>query len=345
MKQLFKKNKIIVFVLFMSQIALGQDVTPLAATTILPTTAASPVVTAPVTTTTTTTTVGPTMMDLYLQQVAAQQTAAAEQATAAATAQARSQQLAAGIQLAMKACPFFQAPEATKIKVEGQKIQEAIGRDSDKGGNQDPTVSEQDQKQNRESKSASSVVKSCDSFIKDDGEYGSLGNKVLAGVRENADAFSEKVPKDMKSLCPKYASMDSEQRNKFWVWAMMSMASTESSCDSEQVNENAPHGAAVGLFQLSGDVCGKEVDLKNAISNADCAVKRLAKELKSRPNFISSSAVSEDGTYWAAICVPKKGSKDCGENGNSSKKTISMIRQFSGCGYKAKPTASKTAKK
>ncbi|WP_413586364.1 hypothetical protein [Bdellovibrio sp. HCB274] len=333
MKQAFQNLLLVSFLVLAAGSVSAQTVTPLQSVPIQETLPAAPVVTAPVTTTTTTTTLAPTMMDLYLQQAAAQEAALAAQATAAAETEAKSKQLAAGIQLAMKACPFFQEPAAKKIKTDSLKIQEAIGRDSNQSP--DPTVSEKDKAGNRDSKGDAFVSKSCDSFINENGEYGALGNKILAGIRENPESFSSKVPTDMKSICPKYSSMDEEQRNKFWVWTMMSMASTESSCDSEKVNQDAPNGAATGLFQLSADVCGKDVDLVNAMQNADCAVNRMASELKNRSKLISTTALGENGTYWAAICIPKKGSKDCGDNKDAGKKTLTMIRKYSECGYSA----------
>ncbi|WP_413577043.1 hypothetical protein ACLVWU_02690 [Bdellovibrio sp. HCB290] len=328
MRQAFQKLLFIGFGVLAFCSASAQSVTPLQSIPIQQTLPAAAVVTAPVTTTTTTTTVAPTMMDLFLQQEAAQQAAVAEAATTAATAQAKAAQTAAMMQLALKACPFFQESQATKFKSESLKIQKAIGKESNQPQSPDPTVSEKDKEGNRESKAEIAVSKSCDSFIKENGEYGEMGNKVLAGIRENPESFSGNVPKDMNKICPKYASMDEEQRNKFWVWTMMSMASKASDCDSEKINEASPD-SAIGLFQLSADGCSDGVDLKDAMLNADCAVNRLAKELKAKPVMISNPAVDKK-----ALTMIRSYS-ECG--GSQSKKKTGSNKSRSAAGKKSKP--------
>jgi hypothetical protein len=325
-------RNLIIFCVLVGNSAIGyaQSVTPITTTEVIPTTAAAPVVTAATTTTTTTTTSTQTVMDAFYAQVAAEQQALATQAEAEAKAQTNAAQLAAGMQLAFQYCPFLQESNAKKARKGISDIGRKAAEQADDPRSQDPSLKNENKQEVAQDKQGANVGASCDIFFKENGEPGSVGTALLAGVRENKSSFAGKVPKDMKFLCPNYSTMDEEQRNLFWVWVMMSMSSTESGCDPNAVNENAVHGPAIGLFQLGKDQC-PNADLKNGIENSSCALKKFASEMSGRSTLIATSARSSDGaTNWAAVC--KGSEKECGKNPGAVQKTIDMIKKYSACG-------------
>jgi hypothetical protein len=334
MKQSYFKIMQIGLVVTLTSVAHAQSVTPITTSTIIPTTAASPVVTATTATTATTTTGTTTLYQIYAAQVAADMAAAQTAAETQAKATQRGQQLAAAIQLGVQYCPFFREEQAKKTRKEMLDVERHIGKQSDDPKSKDQAIDTEAKKQVAEGKAATNFPEGCSSFVKDNGELGSMGNKVISQIRENK--FADKVPKDISLYCPKYESMSMEKRNMFWVWTMMSMAAHESSCDPSAVNKKNPD--AVGLFQLDKKNCG-DANLKDGNQNAGCAVKRLATEMSSRKTLISKTANGENGTYWAVLCVGNE--KNCGDNGDAAKNTIAMIKSYPECGGTAQALADK----
>ncbi|QLY25996.1 hypothetical protein [Bdellovibrio sp. KM01] len=326
------RNHIIFSMLFgVTVVGHAQSVTPLPATQVIPTTAASPVVTATsATTTTTTTTSTQTVFDAFYAQMAAEQEALAKQAAAEEEAKSNATKLAAGMQLAFKYCPFLQESNAQKARKGISDINKKIAEQADDPNSKDPSISKNGKQEVAQDKQGADFNKTCDIFIKDDGNPGSVGTVILADIRENKSSFAGNTPKDIGKLCPNYTKMNEEQKNLFWVWTLMSMASVESSCDPGAENKDAPHGTAYGLFQLGKDQCNG-ADLKDKVENSKCAVRMLASELADRKTLIAKTATGKNGnTNWAAIC--EGNAKECGRNGDSVQKTKAKISQYSKCG-------------
>ncbi len=315
-----------------SLIGYAQSVTPLTTTTtVIPTTAASPVVTAATATTTTTTNSTQTLMDAFYAQLAAQQQAVANQAAAEAKAQATSAQIAAGMQLAFKYCPFLQESNAQKARKRISDVEKKIAEQADAPNSKDPSIKEQNKQSIGQDIQNASLPEACDIFIKSqNGEPGSVGTTLLAGIREEKSSFADKLPEDIQFYCPNYKSMDPEKKNLFWLWAMMSISATESGCESKAVNPKAVNGKAIGLFQLGKDQCPNS-NLKDDVENAACALKKFSGEMSNRSTLFATSGGSVQGaTTWAAIC--KGDQKACGKNPGAADKTIATIRKFSACG-------------
>ncbi|UYL10031.1 transglycosylase SLT domain-containing protein [Bdellovibrio sp. SKB1291214] len=336
MKQLVCQFLKVGLIVSLTSLAQAQSVTPITTSTIIPTTAASPVVTANTTTTATTTTGTTTLYQIYAAQVAAEMAAAQTQAEAQAKATQRAEQMAAALKLGIQYCPFFRESQAQKTRKNINDIERQLGKQADESSSKDRAIDTAEKKSVAEGKAAMDFPEACSIFMKDNGELGSVGNKVIAQIRENRSVFADKVPKDMGRYCKNYESMNPEQRNMFWVWAMMSMASHESSCEPTAVNKNNPK--AVGLFQLNTETCG-DANLRDGLQNADCAVKRLATEMSKRNTLVSKTANGENGTYWAVLCMGNE--KNCGDNGDAAKNTFAMISSYPDCGNSPKSSETK----
>lgn len=151
---------------------------------------------------------------------------------------------------------------------------------------------------------AATFAKGCDRFINESGQLGPWGRTALSTIR-NHPVFSN-PDIDVTAICPKYNGFDRQQRDTFWVWVFMSMASKESSCNEGTVAKGV-HAQAVGLFQLHGNQCPG--DMRNGHNNTSCAVSMLADELNRRRRLVSRCSSNCDGedlgtaeaTYWAVL--------------------------------------------
>lgn len=147
--------------------------------------------------------------------------------------------------------------------------------------------------------------KGCDKFMNRDGQLGPWGQYALSLIKEKPEAFGDNVPDDISQWCPKYKNMkqgeDVSKRELYWVWILMSMASSESSCDPRRDNPNAPDGVAKGLFQVWKPVCPKARNLSNPYENIQCAVDLLAKEMGKRDTIMTPTSKGREGTYWGPL--------------------------------------------
>lgn len=141
----------------------------------------------------------------------------------------------------------------------------------------------------------------CDKFMNREGKLGPWGNAALGQIRSHPESFGSNVPDDITKWCPKYPSMNKAQRELYWVWILMSMASSESSCNPAANNPNAPNGVARGLFQVWKPVCPRARNLGNPFENTECAIDLLAKELSNRDNLMTPTSRGREGTYWGPL--------------------------------------------
>lgn len=148
---------------------------------------------------------------------------------------------------------------------------------------------------------SATLQKGCSNFINAEGKLGPWGVYSLSLIQGKPESFGNNVPDDITKWCPRYPKMNKEQRDMYWVWILMSMASSESSCDPSQDNPNAPNGTAKGLFQVWKPVCPKARNLSRANENIQCAVDLLAKEMQNRDTLMTPTSKGSEGTYWGPL--------------------------------------------
>ncbi len=140
----------------------------------------------------------------------------------------------------------------------------------------------------------------CDQFMNEEGKLGVWGDYALQLIRGKPDSFGDKVPTDITTWCPRYPSMGKEEREMFWVWAMASMASSESSCDPAAVGPRY-NGVPLGLFQvwkeMEPDSCQSAENLLDPRENIRCAVDQLGMELANRGELMTAERI----TYWGVL--------------------------------------------
>lgn len=145
------------------------------------------------------------------------------------------------------------------------------------------------------------MASGCNQFINKEGQLGPWGSWALQLIKDKPDAFGTNIPDDITKWCPNYPKMNKDQRELYWVWILMSMASSESSCNPRNDNKNAPNGTAVGLFQVWKPVCPKARDLHVPYENITCAVDLLSKELQNRDTLMTPTSKGSEGTYWGPL--------------------------------------------
>ncbi len=100
----------------------------------------------------------------------------------------------------------------------------------------------------------------CTGFIKRNGEEGEWGKLITDYIDKNGGENSTFLDDEVRGMtahprtCPKWYSLNTEQRKRFWIWMMASIAQVESSCDKDQVNMGAVPNKSDrprGLFQLN----------------------------------------------------------------------------------------------
>lgn len=144
-------------------------------------------------------------------------------------------------------------------------------------------------------------AKGCDNFINKEGKLGPWGSYTLQQIKDKPDSFGLNVPGDITKWCPKYPKMSKDEREMYWVWIVMSMAASESSCDAKEDNPNAPNGTAIGLLQVWKPVCPKARNLYVAYQNLQCGIDLLAKEMQRRDTLMTPTSKGREGTYWGPL--------------------------------------------
>ncbi|WP_295905539.1 hypothetical protein [uncultured Bdellovibrio sp.] len=144
-------------------------------------------------------------------------------------------------------------------------------------------------------------AKGCDHFINKEGQLGAWGSYTLQQIKDKPESFGLNVPDDITKWCPNYPKMSKDQRELYWVWIIMSMASSESSCNPNNDNRNAPNGTAIGLLQVWKPVCPKARDLHVPYQNIQCGIDLLAKELQNRDTLMTPTSKGPEGTYWGPL--------------------------------------------
>jgi hypothetical protein len=88
----------------------------------------------------------------------------------------------------------------------------------------------------------------CQAFIGASGEYGEWG-RIIENELKNSDHLSIFLSdqagqvRNMDRICPNFTRLSREQKIRFWVWAFMSIAQVESTCQSGlQASEPSSNG-------------------------------------------------------------------------------------------------------
>lgn len=245
---------------------------------------------------------GATIQSVQQQQAYIFQAQQAQMATAQQQyeAQLKAQQRNTMISGVLGACAkMFSGLQQTALNV-----REAAYKANEDAGFQYDNSLNRDRMHQYGSTGAATFAQGCDRFISSNGQLGPWGRTALAEIR-NYPIFSN-PDVDVAAICPNYKSFDREQRDTFWVWTFMSMASKESSCNEGTVARGV-NAQAVGLFQLHGNQCPG--NMRDGHQNTGCAVTMLADELNKRRRLVSrcsSNCNSEDlgraeATYWAVL--------------------------------------------
>ncbi|KHD88665.1 MAG: hypothetical protein OM95_07620 [Bdellovibrio sp. ArHS] len=280
-----------------------------------------------------------TQQQFMLQQQAAQAQAAANQAVQAQQAQAEAVQKQSIFQLLMGFCTnmFSGGGKQTALGSDTKKVEDTSYDVMDAAWaarEKEGFIYERDLDRNVAREVGGDVVaklaKGCDNFINKEGQLGPWGSYTLQQIKEKPDSFGENIPDDITKWCPNYPKMSKDQRELYWVWIIMSMASSESSCNPRNDNANAPNGTAIGLLQVWKPVCPKARDLHIPYQNIQCGIDLLAKELQNRDTLMTPTSRGPEGTYWGPL-RSDDWNKRRGGDISGAQKTRAIMSQYRYC--------------
>lgn len=173
----------------------------------------------------------------------------------------------------------------------------------------------------------------CQNFFDKDGKVMPWGRTAIAEIRKYSSTFIDKTPRDVAKYCPKYGSFDTGQKERFWTWNLMSMASAESDCNPKD-ESFSQSGHAKGLFQMDEGVCNN-YELSNPHGSITCAVRRLAKEIDNRGTLMSTCssrcANPREATNWGVLRIDDE-NKARGGDIKGAQKMRSLLSKFQDCG-------------
>ena len=272
----------------------------------------------------------------YVAQMQAQTANIAAQQEAAQATLQKQLQAQMAIQLLFQYCPLMlkqqvaPMPQAPKLKKTSYQVMDAAWKAREDEGYVYEKDVDLDLSKEIGKDASGKFAQCCDQFMNKDGKMGPWGSWALQLIKDKPESFGQKVPDDITKWCPNYPKMNKNQRELFWVWTMMSMASSESTCNPKSDNPNAPNGTAIGLFQLEGRVCPSARDLHNPNENISCAVNLLAKELENRDTLMTPTSKGQEGTYWGTIRSDDWNKKRGGDI-QGAKKTRELMKQYRYC--------------
>lgn len=163
----------------------------------------------------------------------------------------------------------------------------------------------------------------CVGFIKSDGTYGEWGtiiqDYIVAKGGASSRFFSNGLPgmETDPRTCPRWGQLTEQEKMKFWVWTMASIAQVESSCNTRSVNLGSvpnPSDRPRGLFQLNtlkanrswrGPNCkfpsGAE-NVYNAKNSILCSLDIMDELLKGRAGeYKSNGKIFPTNSYWEKL--------------------------------------------
>lgn len=163
----------------------------------------------------------------------------------------------------------------------------------------------------------------CTSFIRSNGTYGPWGvtirDYIVAKGGADSRFFSDALP-GMESIprtCPRWGQLSEQEKMKFWVWVMASIAQVESSCNTRSVNLGRvpnPNDRPRGLFQLNtlksnrswrGPNCGfpsGAENVYNATNSIKCSMDIMDELLKGQSGeYKSNGKIFPTNSYWEKL--------------------------------------------
>ncbi|MFM6927705.1 MAG: transglycosylase SLT domain-containing protein [Bdellovibrio sp.] len=277
----------------------------------------------------------------YVNNVLRQQDAAAAQLALEQQQVAKNAQMGAMLQVFFKYCPLTNTQttamgkKGQDLRDEARNIDDVMWDERSKAGNiYDDSMIDHDTALEVGHDIDANMQTGCTQFMDNQGRMGPWGSWALQMIKNKPDSFGENVPDDIRKWCPNYPKMKPAQRELFWVWAMMSMASSESSCNPKADNKNAPNGTAIGLFQLEYNKCPKAAkrtdDLHNPKHNITCAVDLLSNELQNRDDLMTPTSKGSKGTYWGPL-RSDDWNKARGGDISGAQKTRSIMKKYRYC--------------
>tara|TARA_R110000868_G_scaffold14661_4_gene67856 strand:- start:7231 stop:8022 length:792 start_codon:yes stop_codon:yes gene_type:complete len=163
----------------------------------------------------------------------------------------------------------------------------------------------------------------CKSFIRDNGSYGPWGtiikDYIVAKGGASSRFFADSLPgmESAPRTCPNWGRLSENEKMKFWVWMMASIAQVESSCNNRSVNTGRvpnPSDRPRGLLQLNtlrserqwrGPNCrfpsGAEATY-NASNNLKCGMDIMDELLKgSSGEYRANGKIFPTNSYWEKL--------------------------------------------
>lgn len=164
----------------------------------------------------------------------------------------------------------------------------------------------------------------CQRYIKADGTYGKQGlliRKEILGLGLSSPMSEYYLTRELpgiQNICPKYYSLQPEQRINWWIWYMAAISWDESKCYDEdwRVNPNGTDTVAAGEFQMPapwkkhrewrGPGCNgphEKVDgyvMVNPDNNIPCAVQTLSYSLCGFYSWNKERCQSNAKAPWGA---------------------------------------------
>ena len=158
----------------------------------------------------------------------------------------------------------------------------------------------------------------CSRFISsDDGSYGEYGKEIDNYLTEKGDS-SVFLKNDLAGMqdgtaaCPNWKNLSVDQKKRFWVWTMASIAKVESGCDPTAKNSAATNGTAIGLLQLDerpsarkwrGEECTAK-SVTGAKENLRCGLDIMGSLISGQDGIYKSNGQiigSGSNSYWQQL--------------------------------------------
>lgn len=117
----------------------------------------------------------------------------------------------------------------------------------------------------------------------------------LAALDREGVTIMSRVPADVQTYCPQYASLDGTGRRAFWAGLLSAVAKHESTYNPQAAGGG---GRWLGLMQIAPATWrhyGCDGNIRNGADNMSCAVRIMSRQV-GRDN-----AVAHDGSGWRGV--------------------------------------------